>query len=370
MMKRLDNDTILKSTDPMQTTTTQKFDYRPHNVNRIAQHQPDKYVQPEGELETVSSYAREFNYKYQDKVAPIRHERPKEVLANFDPSTTNKSDYRPWAITKTNTFAPERRFKRPDETFAGASTYNNDFHMHQSQQARNLIKPIGNTQLSTDPFSDMTSNRQDFKRHVLPEKFVKPVLAYAPNKIPLDDMTTMKSDYSYKMQPGRMQSFKPVNNGVHSEEPFMATTTNKDDFQTWNQKPNFYKKDNQYVQPLGEMDMNTHYSRDFTGGQGQAAIAVRPAARKMNDCKFEGQTTYEMDFQKLAGGSRRGLIKGVSEYVLPDAKFDGQSTYMATHFGPQGLAAVTTKPRMVHEMPSDPFNADTSYRTEYTRKTK
>ncbi len=25
MMKRLDNDTILKSTDPMQTTTTQKY---------------------------------------------------------------------------------------------------------------------------------------------------------------------------------------------------------------------------------------------------------------------------------------------------------------------------------------------------------
>lgn len=88
-MKRLDNDTILKSTDPMQTTTTQKYlqnffnkilirkfsisnhktpcfrmDYIHHQVNRIGLHQPDKYIQPEGEVETVSSYSMEYGCKF------------------------------------------------------------------------------------------------------------------------------------------------------------------------------------------------------------------------------------------------------------------------------------------------------------------
>ncbi len=215
----------------------------------------------------------------------------------------------------------------------------------------------------------MTSNREDFTRHELPPKIVKPVKTYAPNRIPLEGMTTMKSDFTHKM-PDKMQSFKPVNNGVYSEDPFVATTTNKNDFQQWVVKPNIFKKDNQYVQPVGEMDLNTHYSRDFTGALTQPAQPIRPAARKLNDSKFEGQTTYEMDFQKQASSGRRGLIKGVSEYTIPDVPFEGQTTYKTTHFGIKGAPAATTKPELVHVMPADKFMADTSYRTEYTKKSK
>lgn len=367
-MKRVDNDTILRSVDPMQTITTQKMDYIPHQVNRVSFHQPDKYKQPEGEMDTTSSYAREYNYKTQDRVKPIRHERTKAVLADFDPTTTNKSDYRQWSMPKTKTFGPERRYERPEEVFQGASTYNNDFHKHRSE-TRDLIKPVGNTQLSTEPFNDVTSNRHDFTRHELPPKFVKPIKSYTPNRIPLDAMTTMKSDYGVKNPMARMQSFKPANNGVHSEEPFNASTTNKEDFKQWLVTPNLVKRDTEYVQPLGEMDLNTNYNRDFTGTHARPAIAIRPAVRKTMDAKFEGQSTYEMDFQKL-NQQRRTPIKGVSEFHLPDAPFEGQSTYKTTHYGTKGYAATSTKPNLVHVAPADPFVADTSYRTEYTKKSK
>lgn len=367
-MKKLDND-IMKSTEPMQVLTTQKQDYIPFTVNRRAIHQPPKYNQPEGDIDSTTSYAKEYNYKFQEKVKPIRHERTRGELGQFDSSTTNKSDFRQWAMNKTESYGPQRRYERPDNAFEGASTYNNDFHIHHSSQPRDLIKPITNTQLSTDPFVDITSNRRDYTRHPIPEKIVRPQRDYAPNKIPLDGMTTMKLDFQAK-QPIRMQSFKPNDRGVQSEEPFLATTTQKDDFQTWNVRPEFAKKDNGYKQPLGEMDLNTNYSKDFTGSLGMPAKAIRPEPRKKLDAKFEGKSTYLMDFQKTGAEPRRGLIKGVSEYQLLDAPFEGQSTYKTEFYGTKGSPAKTTKPDLIHVQPADPFVADTSYRTEYIMKSK
>lgn len=41
----------------MQTT---RHDYVRHNVERQQGHQPDAYKQPEGEMDTMTSYNREF----------------------------------------------------------------------------------------------------------------------------------------------------------------------------------------------------------------------------------------------------------------------------------------------------------------------
>lgn len=367
MMKKSDND-IMKSTDPMATVTTQKQDYIPHSVSRRPFHQPEKYVQPEGEIEGISSYKREYNYKYQDRVQPIRHERKKQELAQFDATTTQKSDYCKWNPVRSKTFAPNRRYERPEEVFEGHSTYNYDFHIHSSQP-REPIKPVTNTQFSDDPFCDMTSNRRDYTRHTLPEKVVKPIKEYAPNRIPLDGMTTMKLDYGAK-ESVKMKSFKPNDNGVQSNEPFDFSTTQKDDFKKWQVQPHFAKKDNEYKQPLGEMDLNTHYNRDFVGTMTAPAKAIRPPTRKRQDAKFEGQTTYEMDFQKLQTPNRREIIKGVSEFQLPNTPFEGESTYKSQFYGSRGMPAKTYKPDLVHVKPVDPFISDTSYRTEYTKKSK
>lgn len=367
MLKKQDND-IMKSFDPMASVTTQKQDYIPHSVGMRSIHQPEKYKQPEGEVESLSSYNREFNYKYQDKVQPIRHERKKAELAQFDATTTTKSDYCGWNPSKSKSFGPDRRYERPEEVFEGHSTYNYDFHQHASKP-RDLIKPVTNTQFSTDPFQNMTSNRRDFTRHTLPEKHVKPIKEYTPNRIPLDGMTTMKMDYAAK-ESIKMKSYKPDNNGVQSSEPFQASTTQKDDFKTWKVQPQFAKKDNEYKQPLGEMDLNTHYSRDFIGTTTAPAQAIRPPPRKRMDAKFEGKTTYDLDFQKVNTPNRRGLIKGISEFQLPDTPFEGESTYKTQYYGSKGVPAKTFKPDLAHVRPTDPFVSDTSYRTEYTTKSK
>ena len=100
--------------------------------------------------------------------------------------------------------------------------------------------------------------------------------------------------------PTATPSFRPLATlGGQSEEAFAASTTQKDDFQEWTLPPPAAKKDNAWIQPLGEMDLNTNYSREFVGAVGAPAQAIRPPARKMAEVAFEGQTTYVSDFQRV-----------------------------------------------------------------------
>lgn len=364
MMKKSDND-IMKSSDPMQTTTTQKYDFIPHTVQKISFHQPDTYKKPEGEIETVSSYAKEFNYKTQERVQPIRRVNPRKELPEFEGFTTNKSDYRQWTpVAKTDGFRPQKKYEHPTEVFEGESTYEKDFNSSKMRVQRDLIKPVTSTKLSTDPFIDITSNRQDYTRHQLPVKVSKPVKEYTPNKIPLDDMTTMKQSYTAK-DSTKLKSFKPDNTAL-PDTPFDFSTTTKNDYKQWDCRPMLVKKDNEYVPPLGEMDMNTNYSKDFAGHAAPPAKAIRPPVNKKLDVKFEGSTTYELDFQKKEN-TRRDLIKKNSEYQKSDQPFEGESTYKGQFIANKGEAAKSFKPNLVHNRPQEKFDSETSYRREYNK---
>ena len=122
-------------------------------------------------------------------------------MATFDATTTTKSDYPAWHLhlSRSKSFAPDRRFERPEEAFGGPSTYNQDFHSHHAKP-RQLIKPAANSVFDSDAFCDMTSNRRDFVRHPMPARPAKVAKEYAPNRIPLDSMTTMKMDYTAKVR--------------------------------------------------------------------------------------------------------------------------------------------------------------------------
>ena len=66
------------------------------------------------------------------------------------------------------------------DPFGGDSTYVNDFKKH-SQAPRSAIKPDNSALQSNQPFDDRTSNREDYIRHNLPNKYNRPKEEYAPN---------------------------------------------------------------------------------------------------------------------------------------------------------------------------------------------
>lgn len=200
----------------------------------------------------------------------------------------------------------------------------------------------------------------------MPAKYSKPKEEYTPNKIPLDSLTTNRRDYTAK-ELEKMRSFKPDGTGYRSDAPFDDNTTNKVDYKKWEVQPNFAKRDNEWRPPLGEMDLSTNYSTDFTAKPAARVQAVRPASRKRIDAKFEGDTTYGQDFRKWPG-DKRSAIKNGNEYQTPNVPFEGMSTYKNHYLQHQSGPAQSFKPDGLAYRSDAPFDGNTLYRTEFTPK--
>lgn len=359
-------DTDYKSPNvPISGETTNKHDYIKHPVDRVALHQPDQYRPPEGEMDTMTSYAKEYVPKHGEKAVAIRQDGVRKEPASFEGNPTYKADYRPWDLTRTNPIKHDGAYVPSSDAFGGDSTYVNDFKRH-NQAPRQPIKPDNNSKGSGDPFDDRTGYREDYIRHNLPPKFNRQREEYTLNKVPLDSLTTNKRDYTAK-DIEKMRSFKPEGTGYRSDAPFDDGTTNKNDYKKWDVQPIQLRQNNEWKPPLGEMDMSTNYTSEYTQKPQQRVMAVRPASRKRIDAKFEGDTTYGQDFRKWAG-DRRGLIKADNEYQTPNVPFEGMSTYKGHYLKHQGGPAASFKPDGLAYRSDAPFDGSTLYRTEFTAK--
>jgi hypothetical protein len=241
----------------------------------------------------------------------------------------------------------------------------NDFKKH-NQAPRSAIKPDNAALSSTTPFDDRTGYRDDYIKHSLPTKYNRPREEYQQNKVPLDSLTTMRRDFTAK-DAEKMRSFKPDGAGYKSEAPFDDDTTHKLDYKKWEVQAVHAKKDNEWRPPLGEMEMSTNYTSEFTPKPAQRAVAIRPSSRKKIDAKFEGDTTYGQDFRKWPG-DKRAPIRSGNEYQQPSIPFEGLSTYKGHYLPLQGGPAHSFKPDGMAYRSDAPFDGNTLYRTEYTQK--
>ena len=144
------------------------------------------------------------------------------------------------------------------------------------------------------PFADRTSNKDDYIRHELPNKFYRPKEEYKQNKIPIDSLTTTRRDYVPKdMEKAR--SFKPENKGIGSDAPFESdTTTSKSDFKLWPVEPMVKRAGAEWKPPVGQMESITNYSTDFSPRVAYERVQpLKPINREKITAKFEGDPTYK-----------------------------------------------------------------------------
>lgn len=350
---------------PMADVTTNKNDYIRHPVNRIALKKPETYAAPAGEMDTMTSYAKEYQNKGGKPAVSVKRDNATRTTAQFEGNPTYKDDYRTWNVERTNPIKKDDGYIPSSEKFAKDTTYIGDFHRH-NQAPRSAIRPDNRHIGSNEPFPDKTSNREDYIKFDVQPVYKKPKDPFVQNSIPMDNMTTNRRDYTAKdMEP--LKSFKPDGMGYRSDAPFEDVTTNKNDYKKWGVQPMMAKKDQTWIAPQGEMDMSTNYSKDYTAKPNQRAVAIRPNQRSKVDAKFEGDSTYGMDFRKW-GGERRTLAKGPDTYMPSGIPFDGLSTYKNQYIGAKGAPASSFKPDGIAYRSHDPFDGNSSYRTEYIKK--
>ncbi len=264
-------------------------DYIRHPVNRISVHQPDTYRAPEGEMDTMTSYNKEYQNKGGKPAIAIRRDNGPRSTAQFEGNPTYKEDFRQWDMDRTKPIRKDNGYIPSSEKFGGDSTYVGDFQKYQ-QAPRAPIRPDQTAMRSNEPFADKTSNREDYRKFDLQPVFKKSKDPYVKNTIPMDNMTTNRRDFTNKeMDP--IKSFKPDGQGYRSDAPFDDNTTNKNDYKKWAVQPALAKRDQTWIAPLGEMETRTNYSNDFTAKPVQRAMAIRPVQRAKTDAKFDGKNS-------------------------------------------------------------------------------
>jgi hypothetical protein len=104
-------------------------------------------------------------------------------------------------------------------------------------------------------------------------------------------MTTNRRDFTAK-DTEKIRSFKPEGNGYKSDAPFDDHTTHKNDFKKWDVQPFQGKRENEWKPPVGEMDLSTNYTNEYTQKPVNRVHAVKPLDRAKTDARFDGNTTH------------------------------------------------------------------------------
>ncbi len=200
--------------------------------------------------------------------------------------------------------------------------------------------------------------------HALPPRHVREKQVYERTSVPLDGLSNYMKDYIKKQAPVR-QSCKPDIGAYKSDAPLEDDTTHRVDYQKWPvEKPHKHQPD-AWSKPEGDFDFGTTTHRDYDRKQGAPAKPLRPVERKGQAGRFEGIPTYKVDYRKwdVEGPLR---VKKESQYMPPEAPFEGQSTQKRDFIGYREPPRKSMKP-IEKQVNSGAFDDTTGYRVEYVK---
>ena len=256
----------------------------------------------------------------------------------------------------------EAPYRPPSAPFQGNSNYQTDYLRHQlapPQSLRPAEKPI-----NSGPFDPTTGYKQEYVKHPIPAKYMKEKQAYERNTVPLDGLSNYMKDYVKKQAPMR-PSCKPNQGAYSSGAPLDSDTTHRVDYQKWPAEKPYVHQQDAWVKPEGDFDFGTTTQKDYDLKHGSPAKALRPVERKGKAGKFEGIPTYKTDYRKWeTDGPLRPERK--SEYVAPEAPFEGQSTQKRDFIGYREAPRQSMRPTE-KGITSGPFDDTTGYRVEYIK---
>lgn len=157
---------VAGSDAPFADETTNRFDFKRWPTDRPAQHQPDVYVKPQGQIDFGTVHTIEYTPKALTKAAIKRPVDRKLAPGKFEGNTNYSTDFRKWD-SQPNRPKPKVHYQAPDAPFEGASNYATDYIGHAAPPVRSC-KPAEAGVRSDAPFDAGTLYRQEYDKKLLP----------------------------------------------------------------------------------------------------------------------------------------------------------------------------------------------------------
>ncbi|VDI73613.1 Hypothetical predicted protein [Mytilus galloprovincialis] len=340
-------------------------DYVPHPIEKPYVRQAEQYKRPEGNMDGMTSYKKEYTEKHPERVHAIKHDGQRLPGGRFEGEPTYRADYKKWETSRQEPYGLRDSYQAPTQPFGGESTMHHDFRKY-NQAKREPLRPMEAAIGSDQPFADMTDYRAEYKKHALPAKHLHQQEGYKPSSAPLDDLTTFRRDY--KGQHGQpTRSFKPDNAAFSSGQPLEDTTTNRKDYIKWPMDRPYVHQHDAYQKPEGEMYTQTTHNATYKQLPLTKNLAMRPtSAGKARNAPFDGTTNYTQDYKKWA--LQKNQPHQRDEYQPNNAPFEGMPTYKA-HYVPHGVHPTQSfRPDNTAFQSNARFEDGTMYRTDYTKK--
>ncbi|ESN93707.1 hypothetical protein HELRODRAFT_180571 [Helobdella robusta] len=357
---------------PMDDMTTHKFDYIPYEVEKPYKRQTEAWQKPEGNMEVITNYHKDFTEKPLDIIRSFKPEEVKKSLGKFEGEPTYQADYKPWESKPRVKFGPpEPNTQLSDQPFHGNTNYQTDFIPYKTIPSTKSMKPITGPVHSDAPFIDATDYKESYVQYPIEAKIAKAKVNWQPTDLPpMDDLSSYKKDYIAK-DSQKPVSFKPDQTPYSSQAAFDETTTHKTDFMPWLldlKRPN--KRTENYQKPDGQMTFDTTTQLDYPAYPNQPPTRVIPNYQDSfgrDKPRFDATTNYTIDYKRWSvQGTDR--VKKLSDYVPSDVPFNGIPTYQ-TDFVPKQLVFTKSARPVQGAFKSDaPLDDSTEYKVEFFKK--
>lgn len=354
----------MRTEDPLSDKTTFRTDYIKHPLEKPYCHPQDIYSRPKGQIDTMTSYAKDFTEKNAKPAQLVKREGQRALPAKFEGEPTYKNDFRKWPLERLECKKQEA-WVPSKQPFEGQSTAQRDFRRYD-QAPRQSLRPSQATHMSDAPFDGSTGYRHDFIKHPISMKECKPKEAYKPSNVPFDGMTTFSKDFTAK-QGQKTESCKPAAAAVTSNAPLEDRTTFRNDFRAWAGEKPYVHQPEPYRRPEGEIDLHTTNQLQFKQHPMQKVNLVKPSdGRVIHAGEFNGLTNYKADFKPWE--MARNCPKPREGWVPNSAPFEGTATYKAHYTAHASAPAKCLRPEQAALASDAPFQDATMYRTEFVKK--
>ncbi|XP_038659915.1 stabilizer of axonemal microtubules 2-like [Scyliorhinus canicula] len=351
----------------MQSVTTFRADYTPHDIQPRPGKVSEEYRQPPGAMNLDTTYKRDYNLHSVQPVLPARPPEQKTISApKMETIPTYKDHYKQWELTKRESSKPEYTFKIPSIKFANRTTFQDDYSF-KIPEPKESFKPPNAARLLNMPFDDMTNYRQHYIPYTQEPRKRRECVQYKPSDEPFDDLTTHRRDF--KGQAGELVlPIRPPGRNLNPNGQFYDLTEFRDKYRSWNMDPPAVHKAVEFVVPEGKMNLSTTTHTDYVEHKLQPSVPARPMPQMSEHrISFEGQSTMKADY-KPWGSTREPMIKPREELDKPTGQFDDMTTFRA-HYVPHPANLVHSfKPRNTYIPNTTPLDNGTTYQYSFTPK--
>ena len=352
------------SNAPFQGQSTQKEDYIKKTIPERFIHTQDVYKKPDGEMEKNTTTHRDFDRKPMEPTPKARPAEKRGMPGKFRDETTNKVDY-PWQAYQAQRVIKKSEYHPPEAPLEGVPTYQRDYTKHQINLVKSM-KPLESAKISDEPFAQSTGYREEYtKKHMEPiARREQPVWNKNPAKF--EGSTNYNQDYIEKT-PEKRLNFKPDQTPYTTNDPFIASTTNRSDFTAMPLQKPYVHEGATYVPSTGQMEDQTTSKIDYCQKPIERSLPRRPPSSNRSPGKFYSDTTNKLDF----GHKEPIFVQRVGprqEYVKPDAPFAGLSNYTSDYQNKGYALRQSMRPNEAPISSGARFDDTTMYRTEFQKR--